>query len=134
LAVQAHGEPELSFSLSHSGEIALYAFARTAVGVDVERDGRGRDGVALAARAFGSAAAEGLARLDAAGRERAFLRSWVRLEAVVKRDGAGLAGTAAADRRPSGWVGELELGPRAVAAFACGHPPRELRCWSWAAA
>ncbi len=49
------GPPALNFNLSHSGDIALYAFALgCAVGIDVERPRPGIDILGVAARALGA--------------------------------------------------------------------------------
>ncbi|HEX3452158.1 MAG TPA: hypothetical protein VHS26_02570, partial [Solirubrobacteraceae bacterium] len=63
------GERVPHFNVSHSGDVAAYAFATNPVGVDVERirgadAARRRDHVGLARRAFGAPAAEYLAELD----------------------------------------------------------------------
>ena len=124
--------PPLSFNLSHSGGLALYALATAAaVGVDVELARRPMDVLAIAARTFGAVEAERLRGLDAATREREFLRAWVRHEAELKCRGVGIGGTDAAGDGPRPWIVELEVGPRAAAAAAAELPPRELRCWDW---
>jgi 4'-phosphopantetheinyl transferase len=125
----------LSFNLSHSGGIALFAFTTAGpVGVDVELARRPIDTLALAARAFGAGAAGRLARLDASRREREFLRLWVRHEAALKCLGTGLRGAdAAGESRDAQWIAELEIGPRAAGAVALVDPPSELRCWEWRA-
>lgn len=124
----------LSFNLSHSGHLALYAFAATlAVGVDVEVARRAVNEVALAARAFGSAQAQRLAALDPVVREQEFLRAWVRHEAVLKCRGTGIGGAAAQTNGSEPWIAELDVGPRAAAAVALERPPRELCLWEWRA-
>ncbi len=144
-ATGAHGKPELmppsgreprprlSFNLSHSGQLALYAFAATgSIGVDVEVPRRPIDEVALAARAFGPAEAQRLEGLDPAERRSEFLRAWVRHEAGLKRRGTGIGRAGAGDatgRAP--WIAELDVGQGAAAAVALEEPPRELRCWDW---
>lgn len=51
----------LQFNLSHSGDLAVYAFAAgPAVGIDVELERRTVDEVAIAARTFGAAEASRL--------------------------------------------------------------------------
>lgn len=133
----AHGKLELdrapSFSLSHTGALALYAVAPTiAVGVDAELIGRARVGSSLAARVLGRADAERLARLPAALRRQEFLRAWTRREAALKCLGLGLGAPARARQSPHGpWVAELDAGPRALAAVAAEAPPRGLCCWAW---
>jgi 4'-phosphopantetheinyl transferase len=122
----------LSFNLSHSGPLALYAFTHTGeVGVDVEVARRPIDQVALAARSFGQAEAQRLEALEPAIREREFLRAWVRHEAELKCRGTGIGAGNAGARGGDLWVAELDVGSRAAAAVALEHSPRELRCWDW---
>lgn len=152
LVVGDHGKPRLGgrwsgrrlhFNLSHSGELALYAFRECgAVGVDVQLlrepiQGRHGDRVALAARVFGADAAARLGKLGPESREREFLRLWTRYEAELKRRGTGI-GTAGAEKRGGDeaqlepWIVELDVGPRAVAALASERDPAgELRLWEW---
>jgi phosphopantetheinyl transferase len=144
-----HGKPALSgfkevcFNLSHSGDLALFAFTLGApVGVDVElidRRTRRVDDVALARRVFGREQARRLAALDQAARRWEFLRAWVRYEAVLKCHGSGLlaqvgSGLAAADAkldRPQPSVIELDLGPVALAAVAVQGACRQVRLHHW---
>ncbi len=123
----AHGKPalpgsELSFNVSHSGGIAVYALARGAsVGVDIEvLHRRPRNELALAERAFPSAVARRLRALDPAARHTEFLREWVRHEAALKCLGVGLSATSAAAerRRADLWIAKLHLDPDAVGALA----------------
>ncbi len=122
------GRGELTFNLSHSGTLALYAFTKgAAVGVDVELLDRRthRDDVALAERAFGPDVAGRLRTLRPTERRRGFLCEWVRYEAQLKCLGVGLAGAyklAEADS-PELWVSELDIGPEAVAAVAVQMDP-----------
>jgi 4'-phosphopantetheinyl transferase len=132
-------EPESSavtrmqFNLSHSGGLALYAFADgVPVGVDVELARRPIDEVAIASRTFGAAEAERLRKLDTETRRREFLRAWVRHEARLKCLGVGIAGAAAARGKSVPWIAELQMGPRGAGAVAVEVAPRELRCWEWA--
>ena len=136
LTADRHGKPavafgRLSFNLSHSGGIALFAFAETGrVGVDVEVSRRPIDAAALAGRAFGPAAAERLRRVDPASREQEFLRAWVRHEAALKWRGTGIGGNAEEGDGRTPWIAELENAGRA-AAIALDAAPSELRCWDW---
>jgi 4'-phosphopantetheinyl transferase len=126
--------PQIAFNMSHSGQLALYAFSDAgAVGVDVERARRPIDEVAIAARMLGGAEARRLQTLEPPARRREFLRVWTRYEAELKCLGRGIGG---ADpvidvNRPA--LTELELGPSAAAAVATEQPARELRCWDWQA-
>jgi 4'-phosphopantetheinyl transferase len=124
--------PELSFNMSHSGQLALYAFsAGGAVGVDLEGARRPIDEVAIAARALGAAEARRLQALDPATRRREFLRAWARHEAELKCLGVGIGGARAEAGGRGLWMAELELGPGVAAAVAAERPARELRCWDW---
>jgi 4'-phosphopantetheinyl transferase len=131
----AHGKPELpdtrlSFNLSHSGQLALYAITEMgSIGVDIEVTRRAIDEVALASRMFGSAEARRLAELDPVSRKQEFLGAWTRNEAKVKCRGTGI-GNASADTREL-WVADLEVGSGAAAALALERPARELCCWDW---
>jgi 4'-phosphopantetheinyl transferase len=130
-SAEASHAPQLSFNMSHSGQLALYAFSRAgAVGVDVEVARRPIDEVAIALRTLGKAEAQRLQALDPPARRREFLGAWARHEAELKCLGVGLG--AAADGADRGlWVAELELGPDAAAAVAAERPARELCCWEW---
>jgi 4'-phosphopantetheinyl transferase len=122
--------PALSFNMSHSGWVALYAFTRTGeVGVDIELVRESIDAVALAGRALGAAEARRLARLDPAIRQQEFLRAWTRHEARLKHLGTGIGGRAASAREPL--VAQLGVGQGAAAALAIARTTRELRCWEY---
>jgi 4'-phosphopantetheinyl transferase len=138
---ETHGRSPF-FSLSHSGHLALYGFAASAIGVDVELArgvdrGSGeqrspRDHVALARRAFGEHEAVRLHALSVSLREAEFLRLWTRHEAELKCLGVGIGGERTqpgADR----WVLDLDLERQeelpAAAAVAMARPPRALRLW-----
>ncbi len=133
----AHGKPQLtpprpSFNLSHSGQLAVYAFTWTGpVGVDVEVARRPVNEIALARRTFGGEEARRLEELDPASREREFRRLWVRHEAELKCRGSGIGGAPESPATGEPWIAELDVGPRAAAAVAVHKPPRELCCWDW---
>jgi 4'-phosphopantetheinyl transferase len=122
----------LSFNLSHSGELALYALTTSGpLGVDVELARRPIDAVAIARRTFGEAEADRLAGLEPQAREQEFRRLWVRHEAELKRLGTGIGAARDPAQEPAGWICELDVGAGAAAAVAVGEQPRELRCWQW---
>lgn len=135
LAHREHGKPALAdprarldFNLSHSGGLALVAIAGEGpVGVDVERVGRRRDFVRLAAREFGGEAA---AELEAAAPERraaTFYAAWTRHEARLKCHGGGLGGPP-----PSGPIAvtDLDVGNGYAAAVAVpGDAPAAVRLY-----
>ena len=149
LVAGAQGKPELAhlrddgerlfFNLSHSADLALYAFSVDGpVGVDVQapRGERGSDAVdhvALARRAFGEHEAQRLSLVAPASREREFLRAWAHHEAQLKWRGTGIGGSQGRverDSRP--WLAELDLGANVAAALALDEPAHELARWSWA--
>lgn len=136
-----HGKPELMaapqasrlrFSVSHSGMLAMYAFALGGeVGVDVQVGlPRDRHASSLARRILGPTAATRLASLPASQRSREVLAGWVRHEAQVKCLGTGL-GAPAAGRRP--WVMEVAIsGDEPVAAaLAAERRPSRVRRLIW---
>jgi 4'-phosphopantetheinyl transferase len=140
IAPGPHGKPglpppsPLSFNLSHSGELALFAFTTAgSVGVDVEVARRPIDTLALAGRVFGAGAAAHLERLEGTEREEEFLRLWVRHEASLKCLGTGMGGAEAGTPAggPAPWVADLKIGGRAAAAVALDAAPEELCCWDW---
>ncbi len=95
-----HGKPillspgsRLHFNVSHSREVALYAFAlRGEVGVDVEHCRPHASHLDLARRFFTPAEADALTALPLGESESAFFRVWTRKEAFLKLLGLGLAG------------------------------------------
>lgn len=139
-AVHAPREPPeastasgVSFNMSHSAQLALYAFsAAVAVGVDVEvARRRAIDEVAVAARILGDREAQRLQALDPASRKREFLRAWTRHEATLKYLGVGIGGSDSAPAEHAPWIVDLEMGRNAAGAVAAEQAPLELRCWDW---
>lgn len=83
------GQPEVHFSLSHSGELALCALSAFEIGCDVETPRR--VDLALAERFFHPEESALLFSLPQREREAAFLRLWTLKESYVKAIGLGLA-------------------------------------------
>lgn len=138
-----HGKPALAnaadglrFNLSHSADTALIAIAYDReVGVDVELPRRAVDHVALARRVLAADEANRIAAIEDPGeRERAFLRAWVRWEAVLKCRGTGIGGAETAASDPPSWVTDLDVEPPAAAALAVEHGPVAVRTWRWSPA
>jgi 4'-phosphopantetheinyl transferase len=125
-----HGKPALAgddrplrFSVSHSGAIALYAFAgERDVGVDVQTRVPSGNLLGVARRAFGAEAATRLAGLPPSARRSAFLSAWVRHEAELKCGGVGLA-RSPRHRQRGLWTVELPSGCGDVAALAAERAP-----------
>jgi 4'-phosphopantetheinyl transferase len=135
-AVGKYGKPEMvgagadspAFNMSHSGELALYAFSDAgAVGVDVEVARRPVDEVAIAARMLGEVEAQRLQALDPRTRRQEFLCSWARNEAELKCLGIGIGESAGGRAGPRPSVVALELGADVGAAVASEQPARILR-------
>lgn len=83
-------EAELSFNLSHSGELALLAVARTlALGVDLERVRPELDWKPLANRYFSKGEQQALQALQPEQQTEAFFSIWTRKEAWLKAVGSG---------------------------------------------
>ncbi|MFI9076361.1 4'-phosphopantetheinyl transferase family protein [Streptomyces sioyaensis] len=90
-----HGRPAvagggLHFSISHTGSLALLAFAGTPTGVDIERIPALRV-VAQVSRSMHPREHEELAQLPSEQRPTALARTWVRKEAYLKGLGTGLS-------------------------------------------
>lgn len=141
---------ELDFNLSHSGDLALYAFSRRrAVGIDIEKLNRKVATHAIAKDFF---AADEVTALKAVSEDMhtvAFFNCWTRKEAYIKALGEGLAhplqnfavslaphqeaallsirGDKAAAAR---WkIYALEPGAGYIAAVIAENPPFSLRKW-----
>lgn len=86
------GPADLRFNLSHSGDIALYAFRLGAeVGIDLERSGRARLDDLASAGFLSPGERRDLSRLEGRSRQDALLRCWTRKEAYIKATGEGMA-------------------------------------------
>jgi 4'-phosphopantetheinyl transferase len=91
-ALQSGESRRVEFNVSHSGEVALLAFARgRELGVDVEQIRENFDHDAIAGRFFSRQEQQQLAALPAVERYRGFFRCWTRKEAYIKADGSGLS-------------------------------------------
>jgi len=122
--------PQLSFNLSHSGGLALFAFTGAGpVGIDVEVARRPINELAIAARTFGREETRRLEDLEPTLRGREFLRAWTRHEAGLKCRGSGMGGSGASASRL--WITELDVGATAAAAVAIERPARGLHCFDW---
>jgi 4'-phosphopantetheinyl transferase len=128
-------EPALELSVSHSGALVAVAFARSPVGVDVERLDERLTAADVSRVALSAGEREELERANGAGL-RHFLVYWTRKEAVSKAVGLGLrlppdkVVVSAPEARPElrSWpleedpgsvsLRDLELGPDFVGALA----------------
>ena len=88
----AHADSGLTFNVSHSGGVALFAVTRNRqIGVDVEHVRHDFETAAIAARFFSQREREQLAALAPEQRHEAFFRCWTRKEAYIKATGDGLS-------------------------------------------
>jgi 4'-phosphopantetheinyl transferase len=150
--VQPPHEARLHFNLSHSGEIALYAFAyERQVGIDVEHMKESLDYEELATHFFSTYECTVLHALPASLREEAFYTCWTRKEAYIKARGIGLSqpldefdvsltpsepAALLADRRdpeaPGRWsLHTLAPEDRYAGVLAVEGSGWQLRCWEW---
>jgi 4'-phosphopantetheinyl transferase len=82
----------VTFNISHSGGIALLAFARKReIGIDVERVRSDFDVEAIARRFFSAHEQDQLAALPKEEKFDSFFRCWTRKEAYIKATGDGLS-------------------------------------------
>ncbi len=116
-ALEGVGE-NLHFNISHSGPTALLAVAfGREVGVDVERIREGLHEGEIAQRVLGDEAVRLAMIASPQDRTRAFFRSWVRHEAMVKCRGAGLGDASGEGPTNNLWLEEIDLGESHTAAL-----------------
>ena len=88
----AHIGNDVRFNISHSGGIALFAFARKReIGIDVEQVRSDFDVEAIARRFFSAHEQEQLTALSKEKKFDSFFRCWTRKEAYIKATGDGLS-------------------------------------------
>lgn len=87
-----HADSGLSFNVSHSGELALYAFTRgREVGVDIEHMKPMDDAESIAEHFFAPQEIKRLLDLPQEQRNAAFFNCWSRKEAFIKVSGKGVS-------------------------------------------
>jgi 4'-phosphopantetheinyl transferase len=90
--VRPENGPKLSFNLSHTGPLALYAASADHVlGIDVERVRHDMDHLALGEHFFARTERAALRSVPPRSRADAFFNCWTRKEAFVKAHGMGLS-------------------------------------------
>ena len=118
---EGHG---LRFNVSHSGGLALLAFAwDRELGVDVEEEREVREAADIARRYFSPREEEELRRLREDQRQAAFFRCWTRKEAFIKATGDGLS------RPLDAFDVTLRPGEPARLLRVAGEPEAESRFW-----
>ncbi len=140
-----HDAHDLRFNLAHSGDLVVFAFARSIeIGVDVELVKEFSDYSSIAERYFSREEFHDLLALPAETRQGAFFLCWTRKEAYIKATGEGLAASLDAFRvtlnpsEPARFVSlsgktaanwklhNLVLGPNYAGALAYEGPAHEL--------
>jgi 4'-phosphopantetheinyl transferase len=118
-----HAAFGLEFSVSHAGDIALYAVSRgRRVGVDVEECTPRLSTAKIAAQFFSRSEADALQALPPSRQTRAFFAAWTRKEAFAKARGEGL-------HLPfQGFT--VEIDPDRPARLIEADRPGELERWS----
>jgi 4'-phosphopantetheinyl transferase len=82
--------PEIHFNVAHSGDLALIAFGRRALGIDVELLRDAGDDERLARAVLSPSERAALLAHPHAERSAALLRGWTRKEAYLKATGEGI--------------------------------------------
>jgi len=148
------GQDTLSFNLSHSGGLVLYAITLgRKIGIDLERIREDFEFEQLAERFFSPLENTALRTLTSKLKQKAFFSYWTRKEAYLKARGEGLSIPSdrfdiplAADepsallqirgdpQEVSGWIlQDLNPGPEYVAAVAVEGCDWRLNCWDYQA-
>lgn len=101
IAYGSHGKPAIaarsrgplfSFNVSHSEDVAVYAFARgREIGIDVEAVRAIEDADAIAGRFFSARESDAYRALHSRDKPLGFFNCWTRKEAFVKAIGDGLS-------------------------------------------
>jgi 4'-phosphopantetheinyl transferase len=129
----------LELSLTHCEQLALFAVALTAVGIDLEALSHldADDLPELCETTLAPAELSRLLAMPAEDQPRLWLSTWVRKEAVLKAKGKGLADGSLTELDVSaGWVDGLtlvglDIGPAYLAAVAITPPAEEIILRPW---
>jgi 4'-phosphopantetheinyl transferase len=147
----AFATSDVTFNVSHSGGIALLAFARgREIGVDVEQVRSNSDLEGISRRFFSTREQSQLAALSGEEKVEGFFRCWTRKEAYIKATGDGLSlplhqfdvsirpgesnallATRPDDLEAGRWLlREVPAGPGYIAALCVRGQDWKLRDWS----
>jgi len=134
LAASGNRSP-IYFNLSHSEGVALFAVTGVgAVGIDVERIRAIPESEDIAAACFPDCERERLRSLPDDQRAAGFMRSWTRLEAVLKASGSGWIGPGAGLdllEVPAFSIYEVAAPPGYAAALALARPDCRVVQQAW---
>jgi 4'-phosphopantetheinyl transferase len=121
-------EGPFRFSMSHSGDVALYAIALGEVGVDLEQVREGMDVRGIAERFLPAEEVAELRGLEPDAERRAFFRLWTRREAYLKARGIGIRGVGEAIG-PGWFIAGLDPVSGYEAAVAIEAPEARVLTW-----
>jgi 4'-phosphopantetheinyl transferase len=89
-----HQQENLQFNLSHSQELALYAFTKNKkIGIDLEYCRPMPDAESIAKRFFSTNEYKWISSFSSNTQQEAFFRCWTAKEAYLKATGEGIAGS-----------------------------------------
>jgi 4'-phosphopantetheinyl transferase len=146
------GEKQISFNVSHTRGIALYAVTlQRSIGVDIEHIDAKVGGNDIVERFFSPREISAFRVLPPALQREAFFRAWTRKEAYIKARGEGLSrpldqfGVSLAPGEPAAlleadddpgeatrWsLRDLSVGSGYLAALAVEGHDWQLQCWQW---
>lgn len=151
-SLAAESDSYLSFNVSHSGNVSLYAFAyKSRIGVDIEYMRGERNFQGIAERFYSSGEVTALNALSKDKQLEAFFRLWTCKEAYLKAIGTGLSfgldkveidiadGTDSvlacvngdADEAVGWTLKDLDVATGYAAALAVNGHGRDVRYWQW---
>jgi 4'-phosphopantetheinyl transferase len=155
ILVEEPGDDPIQLNVTHSQDMALYAFTvQGDIGIDLERiTGEVKDYQQIAQRFFSAAEVQALLAVPMEQRQEAFLNCWTRKEAYVKARGLGLSlvlsefdvsltpgvpaqllATREKGQEASTWaLHALAPGAEYIAALAASSSISTIRCWQWSA-
>lgn len=141
----AASRENLFFNLSHSGELAVIAFAARELGVDAECVKENFGFEEVAGHFFTAREVTALRALPSHLQRRAFYQCWTCKEAFLKAKGTGLSGEldevqivsngegARINAYVPGWsLKEIDVGDGYAAAVVSAGGPAEVRIYRWA--
>lgn len=130
-----HGKPflknaVLNFNVSHSEELAVFAFSDQEIGVDIEKIAAPFK-EEVAKKYFSEAEFQSLIQLSEHEQCRAFYLLWSEKEAVIKLFGEGVYTLEKESIARKYQVKDFFVHPDFAAAFATVEKPEQLLYWGW---
>lgn len=130
--VLAHPSKDLRFNLSHSRDLALFAFTRgREVGIDLEYIRPIAEAQQIAERYFSVKARNMLRGLSSGELQKQFFIYWTRMEAYLKARGDGLAGLSDDLELAHWFIYDMIPAPGYVAALAVQEHDLRIIYYEW---